>query len=257
MRADLLHVTAESEVEDVRRMGLKNEVVVVPLGVNINSRVEACRVESGGLREWGSLSRVERADGKKVLLFVSRVQRKKGLVNLVKAWREVKEWGSEGVAKCGSEGVKEWKVRIVGPDQEGHTAELKALCEESGVAEDFEFVGPKYGDELQREYASADLFVLPTHSENFGSVVIEALAHQVPVICTKGAPWQELEERGCGWWIDIGVEPLAEALKKALVVSRESLVEMGERGRKLVEEKYTWEAVVKAMVEGYEEVVRE
>ena len=232
-RADLLHVTAESEVEDVRRMGLKNRVVVAPLGVNVDDSVE----------------RVERADGKKVLLFVSRVQRKKGLVNLVKAWREVKEWGSEG--------VREWKVRIVGPDQEGHTAELKALCEELGVSEDFEFVGPKYGEELQQEYASADLFVLPTHSENFGSVVIEALAHDLPVICTKGAPWRELEECKCGWWIDIGVEPLAEALKKAMAASRESLVEMGVRGRKLVEEKYTWDAVVKTVVEGYERVVRE
>lgn len=231
-KASLIHATAESEVKDIRRMGLKNRVVLAPLGVKIDGRIE----------------RVERVDGKKVLLFVSRVQRKKGLVNLVKAWREVKEWRREG--------VKEWKVRIVGPDQEGHAAELRALCEELGVSEDFEFVGPKYGDELQREYASADLFVLPTHSENFGSVVVEALAHDVPVICTKGAPWQELEERGCGWWLDIGVEPLAEALKIALFASCESLVEMGVRGRKLVEEKYTWGVVVKTVIDGYKEIVR-
>lgn len=250
-KASLIHTTAQSEVEDVRRMGLKNRVIVAPLGVNVDDRVERverCRVESEGVREWGSLSRVGALDGKKTLLFVSRVQRKKGLVNLVKAWREVKEWGREG--------VKEWKVRIVGPDQEGHAAELRALCEELGVSEDFEFVGPKYGDELQREYASADLFVLPTHSENFGSVVVEALAHEVPVICTKGAPWQELEERGCGWWIDIGVEPLAEALKIALFARCESLVEMGVRGRKLVEEKYTWGAVVKTVIDGYKKIVR-
>ncbi len=90
-------------------MGVAAWPFAAPLGVNINSRVErveTCRVESVGEREWGSLSRVERADGKKVLLFVSRVQRKKGLVNLVKAWRDVKEWGREGVAKCGSEGVR-------------------------------------------------------------------------------------------------------------------------------------------------------
>ena len=227
VKADLLHVTAESEVEDVRRMGLKNRVVVAPLGVKIGDCVD----------------RVDRADGKKVLLFVSRVQRKKGLVNLVKAWREVKEWGREG--------VKEWKVRIVGPDQEGHAAELRALCEELGVSEDFEFVGPKYGEELQREYASADLFVLPTHSENFGSVVIEALAHAVPVITTKGAPWAELEERKCGWWIDIGVEPLVNALKEATAMPDSERREMGERGRRLVEEKYTWDAVVKKIVKAY------
>lgn len=226
-KASLIHATAQSEVEDVWRMGLKNRVVVAPLGVKIGDYVD----------------RVVRADGKKTLLFVSRVQRKKGLVNLVKAWREVKEWGREG--------VKEWKVRIVGPDQEGHAAELRALCEELGVSEDFEFVGPKYGEELQREYASADLFVLPTHSENFGSVVIEALAHAVPVITTKGAPWAELEERKCGWWIDIGVEPLVNALKEATAMPDSERREMGERGRRLVEEKYTWGAVVKKIVKAY------
>lgn len=229
-RADLLHVTAPSEVEDVRRVGLKNDVLVAPLGVNIDSKVE----------------RVERVDGKKVLLFVSRVQRKKGLENLVRAW-----------AQLSPEIKSNWVVRIVGPDQEGHTAELKALCAKLSVEKDVEFVGPKYGDNLAREYASADLFVLPTHSENFGSVVIEVLAHGVPVICTKGAPWVELETHKCGWWIDIGVEPLAKALKAAISLSDEARREMGAKGRGLVGEKYTWNAVVKAMIKGYDEVSHE
>lgn len=226
-RADLLHVTAVSEVEDVRRMGLNNKVVIVPLGVNV-------------------CSRVERVDGKKVLLFISRVQRKKGLENLVKAWAQLPDEIKRG-----------WTVRIVGPDQEGHTAELKALCAKLSVENDFEFVGPKYGDGLAQEYVSSDLFVLPTYSENFGSVVIEALAHGVPVICTKGAPWEELETHKCGWWIDIGVEPLVKALTAAISLPDEGRLKMGVRGRELVEKKYTWDSVVKAMIKGYEEVLHE
>lgn len=229
VRANLIHATAQSEVEDVRRMGLKNKVMIAPLGVKVGDRVE----------------RVARADGKRVLLFVSRVQRKKGLVNLVRAW-----------AQLSPEIKRKWMVRIVGPDQEGHTAELKALCAKLAVENNFEFVGPKYGDDLAQEYASADLFVLPTHSENFGSVVIEALAHGVPVICTKGAPWEDLETHKCGWWIDIGVEALVKALQEAMGLSEETRREMGARGRKLVEEKYTWDAVTRAMVEGYEEAVK-
>ena len=122
--------------------------------------------------------------------------------------------------------------------------------------QDFEFVGPKYGDELQREYATADLFVLPTHSENFGSVVIEALAHGLPVITTKGAPWVEIETNRCGWWIDIGVEPLAKTLRTALSLGDKERCEMGQRGRRFVEAKYTWAAVVKAMEQAYESVVK-
>ena len=233
-KASLIHATAQSEVEDVRRLELKNNVVVAPLGVRIDGRVE----------------RVERVDGKKTLLFVSRVQKKKGLLNLVRAWAKLKQESSARSAR-----INDWKVRIVGPDQDNHTAELKSLCDELGVMQDFEFAGPKYGADLKREYAAADLFVLPTHSENFGSVVIEALAHAVPVITTKGAPWAELEERKCGWWIDIGVEPLVNALKEATAMPDAERREMGERGRRLVEERYTWDAIVNAMVKGYEEVL--
>ena len=223
--ADLLHVTAQSEFDDVRRMGLMNNVVIAPLGVKI-TQVQC---------HW----RVER----KTLLFVSRVQKKKGLVNLIKAWSVLR---SE---------KENWRVRIVGPDEDNHTAELKKLCLELHVDNEFEFVGPMFGDELAREYASADLFVLPTHSENFGSVVIEALSQGVPVICTKGAPWRELETRKCGWWIDIGVEPLAHALREAMSLDGVTLHEMGARGRRLVEERYTWPSVANIIEKAYTQLI--
>ena len=245
-RADLLHATAESEIEDIRRMGLKNKVMIVPLGVKIDGRVE----------------RVERVDGKKVLLFVSRVQRKKGLINLARAWANLKKESSTRSA-C-STWLNNWKVRIVGPDQEGHTQEVKAECERLGIVDDWEFVGPEYGEELQSEYANADLFVLPTYSENFGSVVIEALAHEVPVITTKGTPWSELESAKCGKWIDLpsaGSNPsawpvLVTALKEMMSMSDDERRQMGENGRRLVVERYTWYAVIKEMVKGYESVGR-
>lgn len=246
-RADLLHATAESEVEDIRRMGLRNQIVVAPLGVKL-----------------GSLTQ-RRKGAEKVLLFVSRVQKKKGLINLARAWANLEKESSTR-STC-STWLNSWKVRIVGPDQEGHTQEVKAECERLGIIDDWEFVGPKYGDELQSEYANADLFVLPTYSENFGSVVIEALAHGVPVITTKGTPWYELEgytnsklqtinsKLKCGWWIDIGVDPLINALQEAISLTDEERQLMGVRGRKLIDEKYTWDAVVKATEKGYEEVL--
>jgi len=177
----------------------------------------------------------------KTVLYVGRITPIKGLSSLCKAFAQTR--------------VDDWHLVIVGPDQENHTAELRALAEQVGVVEHVTFTGPKYGYDLQKAYDDADIFVLPSHSENFGSVVIEALAHGVPVITTKGTPWQELEERRCGWWIDIGVEPLVTVLKEALRLDDTTRRAMGERGRKLVEEKYTWDAIVKKMLKGYDEVL--
>ena len=229
-KAQLIHATATSEVEDVRRLGLTTKVLIVPLGVDV---INDFRLE-------------QEARNLKVLLFVSRVQRKKGLLNLARAWAMLPKELRAG-----------WCVRIVGPDQEGHTAEIRAECKRFNIAGDWTFTGPKYGEDLRREYACADLFVLPTFSENFGSVVVEALSHRVPVITTKGTPWSELAEYQCGWWIDIGPEPLATALKHAMSLDDALRRKMGERGRKLVEDKYTWDAVVKAMRKGYESVITE
>lgn len=231
--AALLHATASSEVDDIRRLGLKNDVVTVPLGVNVSER--------GNGRQSS-----DRRSNQRTLLFVSRVQRKKGLPNLLDAWAKMSDDIRTG-----------WKIRIVGPDEDGHTAELKTQVRKLGLEDDVAFVGPKYGQELDLEYDTADLFVLPTHSENFGSVVIEALAHEVPVICTKAAPWEELVTNNCGWWVEDDVDALASALMEACGASDgRTLLEMGRNGRKLVEEKYTWSAVAKSMIESYESLRR-
>lgn len=241
--AAVLHATAQSEVEDIRRMGLPNKVVVVPLGVELHG------VEPKKPRII------------KTLLFVSRIQRKKGLPMLLEAW-----------ARLPQEIKRGWQIRIVGPDQEGHVAELKQQCDVLRLTYNDEpaqctspcslddrpsvvFAGPKFGNELEHEYASADLFVLPTRSENFGSVVIEALAHNIPVICTRGAPWQELEEYNCGRWVDISAEAVGKALSDLMMLSDEARVSMGEKGRNLVVEKYTWKAVCDKIVTEYERIL--
>ena len=85
--------------------------------------------------------------------------------------------------------------------------------------------------------------------------IAEGLASELPVIATKGAPWSELETNKCGWWIDIGVDPLIAALSDATSLSDNERFEMGKRGRKLIEEKYTWDSAAEKMIEGYKEVL--
>ncbi len=220
--ADLIHVTAESEVEDVRRLGLTNQVAIVPLGVNVP---EICPQRKESLV--------------KTALFVSRVHPKKGLFDLVDAWATIKPQG--------------WRLVIAGPSYETHADDVICRAHTQGLSEDVvRYIGPVFGETKDKLYAEADLFVLPTYSENFGVVVLEALAQSCPVITTKEAPWVELEMYNCGKWIEAGVAPLVLVLREMMALTDTVRAEMGARGRKLVEEKYTWPAIAKQMKAAYE-----
>lgn len=229
-KASMYHVTVEEEKSDFERLHLSRPFVCAPLGVDLRFHME--ELENQGRRT----SDMQR----KTILFLSRIHPVKGLENLVRAWKKLDVMARKG-----------WQVIIAGPDQIGYVAELKKLCHELGVQDDFVFREPVYGEKKDRLYKDSDLFVLPTFSENFGSVIVESLANGTPAICTKGAPWAELEERGCGWWIDIGVEPLKDTLEKAMSLSDAERHAMGMKGRRLVEEKYTWHSVAKKIRSSY------
>ena len=119
----------------------------------------------------------------------------------------------------------------------------------------FDWAGPKYGDELSIEYDKCDMLILPSFTENFGATVVDALSHSKPTLASTFTPWKILEERKCGWWVSNEPEKLAETFKKIAALSAEELEAMGKRGRKLGEEKYTWEAVCSAIINGYKEIL--
>jgi glycosyltransferase involved in cell wall biosynthesis len=100
-------------------------------------------------------------------------------------------------------------------------------------------------------FFDAELFVLPTHSESFGIVVAEALAHGLPVLTTTGAPWSILPESGCGWWVDPTVDGIAEGLRQATILDPEILQAMGAKGRALVITEFGWNRVADRILSTY------
>ncbi len=218
-----LHATAEAEAANLRRFGLRAPVEVVPLGMSLPPLPEP------RLREPGA---------RRTFLFLSRIHPKKGLLSLVEAWKSVRR--------------PDWQVRVVGPDENNHLAEVRAAVEAAGVAPDFVFDGPLYDDAKDKAYQESDCFVLPTYSENFALVVPEALAGGLPVITTQATPWQELTEKNCGWWIEVGVEPLARAMLQAMQLSDTERRAMGLRGRHLVETNYSWDTIAAKLYSLYE-----
>ena len=233
--ATALHATAESEAEQFRRLGFKNPVIVSPNGVNVPEKFEPRNT----------------LKTRKRVLFVSRMHPKKGVLELVEVWKKISNAEMQRV-RDGCGWVCELVYTVSGELEHEYEARVKARVKELGLQDQFVFTGALNDDEKWNAYARASLFVLPTYSENFGIVVAEALWAGVPVITTKGTPWHELETCKAGWWIDLPpTASLERALSDAMGKSLEGLVEMGRRGHRLVEEKYTWPAVVKPMVEGY------
>lgn len=239
--ATALHATAESEAEQFKTLGFKNPVIISPNGVNVPKEDKKSILQL-------QLRTRTNPDVRRAL-FVSRMHPKKGVMELVEAWHRLTTHNSQ---------LNNWLCELVytvsGDFEKEYEAKVKARVKELCLEDSFVFTGSLNDDEKWAAYARADLFVLPTYSENFGIVVAEALWARVPVITTKGTPWSELNERKCGWWIDTGAEPLTKTLSEATVFDVATRREMGANGRRLVEEKYTWDAVVKNMVAGYESI---
>ncbi|MGJ1242297.1 glycosyltransferase [Sphingobacterium siyangense] len=225
-KAACLHATALSEAEAIRRLGYKNPIAVIPNGINLSDYPVK---ESILIKE------------KRKILFLSRIHPKKGIELLIDAWE-----GADEYIKAG------WEIEIVGNGESDYVAALQKIIRDKDLQKQIKIVGPKFGLDKIAVYHSADLFVLPTYSENFGIVIAEALACGIPVITTKGTPWQELEEYNAGKWIDVGVDFLRNALEETLIQDNGTLIEMGRNGRKLIEEKYSIESVAVSFVKLYE-----
>ncbi len=126
-------------------------------------------------------------------------------------------------------------LRVVGPDNLHYFAE-KFFPLGSGVS----YEKGLYGEDKLHAYRDADFFVLPSYSENFANVVAEALACRTPVITTTETPWREIAKTGCGYYINPDLESLYEAMKAAATLPQERISEMGENGRRLIEQEYLW-----------------
>jgi len=223
--AQLFCATADMEYQSIRALGFRQPVAVIPNGVQL----------TGGTPH-GVAVGMPAAKTERTVLFLSRVHAKKGVLNLLHAWAAVAPRG--------------WRLKIAGPNEGGHLSEVMATAQRLGIAGAVTYLGEIEGEAKSHAYDRADLFVLPTFSENFGVVVAEALAHGVPVITTRGAPWADLETYDCGWWVDIGVEPLVHALREAMALNDEERRAMGVRGREYVQ-RYDWEGIAQQTIDAY------
>jgi glycosyltransferase involved in cell wall biosynthesis len=223
-RADMLHATSEVEYQEIRSLGFTAPVAVIPNGIDLPAPLGEPQSATHG--------------GQRTLLFLSRIHPTKGIDRLLHAW--VRLQGRHA----------DWRLVIAGTGARAHVAEVQELAAKLH-AKRVEFPGPQYGDAKSAAYRTADLFILPTHSENFGMVVAEALAHGCPALVALGAPWPGLQTERCGWWVANDIETLVGALETALSTPAGELAAMGQRGRSWMERDFGWASVGEKMDAAY------
>jgi glycosyltransferase involved in cell wall biosynthesis len=211
--ARTIHLTARAELDQAAAWFPRSKGQVIPNLLD--------------LRPFANLPGAEQArqafpsaDGRRRLLFLSRLHPKKGLEILLEALKILKDRGTNVYAL------------VAGNGDPSYVETLKGLALSLGLNNDeYRFVGPVTGDLKLSLYESADVFVLPTRQENFGFVFIEALACGLPVITTTGVDiWPELESSGGALITDGVAGPLADTID-SLLAQPDELRRMGVAGR--------------------------
>jgi glycosyltransferase involved in cell wall biosynthesis len=230
-KAAVLQATALEEAGHLRALGVRTPIAVIPNGVSIPNHKG--KVKKPILK-------------RRRLLFLSRVHPKKGVLELIRAVASLREIFDK----------EKWLLTIAGPDEGGHWTVVKKEAQKLGVENLVEYLGPVEGNVKWNLYRSSSLFILPTYSENFGLVIAEALGCGVPVITTQGAPWKDLNIHRCGWWYPIGQKELVATLRRAMTTPSQVLQSMGERGKKLVDQNYSWPSIGHKLKETYEWILK-
>jgi poly(glycerol-phosphate) alpha-glucosyltransferase len=262
--AACIRALGESEKNAIRTYGLKNPVCIIPNGVDL---VDAEMLTAKTLKS-----------ERKILLFLGRLHPKKGLVNALRAWKEV----LHSASNIQHSKFHEWQFVIAGWDQGGHEAELKRLCDDrrltytempaaSFLSENCKlktensqivFVGPAFGPEKEALLRSASAFILPSFSEGLPMSVLEAWSYQLPVLMTEHCNLPEGFAAGAALRIGTDVASISEGLRELFALPATdngqpttSLASIGRNGRALVERQFTWPQVAAQMKEVYEWVL--
>jgi glycosyltransferase involved in cell wall biosynthesis len=236
--AAALHFTTAQEQELAAPHTFATPGLVVPLGIGANEFEE--------MPEPGSFRRRHPEIGdKQIILFFSRVNFKKGLDLLAKAFGAV------------ARQRQDVHLVIAGPDNEAWGARVRTWLEEEGVSARTTFTGMLLGPERLAVLRDATLFALPSYTENFGLAVVEAMAAGLPVIISDQVNiWPEVQSAGAGRVVPCNAVALADQILD-LLAHPEAAQRMGQKGRGLVAERFQWPRVGRSLAEAYVRIIDE
>lgn len=233
--ASALHFTTEEEHKRASFLGLKTPSFVVPNGLDWKN-YERLPARGAFRHELGI------AD-EPIILFLGRLHEKKGLDLLIPAFQQVRH------------SIPKAKLVIAGPDNYNYGMQVGEWVHEHGLDSSVQFVGHLNKAGVIQAYVDADVFVLPSYTENFGMTVVEAMACKLPVVISDQVNiYAKVTESGSGLVTHCDINEVADAVLE-LLDDTDQCKSMGENGRRTVESNYTWPSIVDALTQEYEKVI--
>lgn len=220
--ANLIVVNSAQERQRLRELGLKPPIATIPNGVDLD-----------GFSEYRVTQQRER-----VVLFLSRIDPKKGVPDLIDAWRSLT--GRHG-----------HRLHIHGHGDPAYVERIKGIIAASGC-EDIALMPPIFGPERWDVFTRASIYVLPSYSENFGITIAEALTAGLPVITTRATPWECLAHEGLGWIVDNDVSQLRDALAAAIRLEPSKLEGLRPKAQAYASQHFGWAAIAQRYAEAYD-----
>ena len=231
-----LHALTRAEKEQVARLGYETPVVVAPNGIKATP-FKALPDPSEFIQRYPVLK------GKRIILFLGRLHAKKGLDILARSFSILAKRFEDIV------------LLVVGPNKFGTREKMESILSSENLLGRTMFTGLLTGEDKLAAINCADLFVLPSHSEGFALTVLEAMAARLPVVITKGCEFNEVSEHGAGLVVEADEGQIAEAIT-TLLSDADLCKRMGQKGHKLVNERYTWQAAAATMANLYTDLSR-
>jgi len=230
--AAAIHYTTREEAKRVSFLRLRAKPLIVPNGIDWESF--KLLPQKGSFRRCLGLN-----EKTPLLLFLGRINFKKGLDLLVPAFALV------ALKYPGA------RLAVVGPDNEGFVSKVRRWCVEQGIKDKVFFMDYIGSEKVKEAYVDADVFILPSYTENFGMAVVEAMACGCPVIISDQVNiWREVQETEAGVVARLNPHALAKSLCRVLD-DIGAAQDIGARGRAVAEKRFAWPPIVDQMTQVY------
>ena len=218
------HATSQQEKNEITDLFPSARVFTIPNGINLEESKSYTELTKEQFIK--KFTGIEHSSPSNIIVSMGRLQKKKGFDILIDAFYKISE-------------AFPFAFLIIAGQDEGEKVNLTKQIQALGLQHKAFVIDQINGEEKWTFLHNADLFVLPSHNENFGNVFAEALAAGTPIIASLNTPWKEIEENNCGKWVKNTPEYIAMAIKQMLT---QDLSLMGENGKKFIQ-KFEWKNI--------------